>query len=101
MAMLVVLLQAAEGDVLLGSLVVNSLAGLGVTSFALLRDERTICIVLEGWAFNPVGSASDVLSTMSAATRSAQLLQPAMQMAIETVPRTGKAGPVIAEGGEP
>jgi hypothetical protein len=49
MAMLVVLLEADGGDVPLGSRAVDRLARLGVTNVALLRDERTVCTVLEGW----------------------------------------------------
>ena len=51
MAMLVVLFESDEGEVLLGSRAVTRLARLGVTSVALLSDDRTICVVLEGWAF--------------------------------------------------
>ena len=57
MAMLVVLLEADGGDVPLGSRAVNRLARLGVTNVALLRDEQTVCMVLEGWAFDPACSA--------------------------------------------
>ena len=85
MAMLVVLLHAAEGDVPLGSVAVNSLARLGVTNVAVLHDDRTICVVLEGWAFDPAGSVTEVVSAISAAKRSVQTLQSAMQVAIDAV----------------
>ena len=103
MAMLVVLFESDEGEVLLGSRAVTRLARLGVTSVALLSDDRTICVVLEGWAFDPAGSPSDVVSAISAITRSARTLQPAMQITVEGVPRTceaGKTGPLITDGGE-
>jgi predicted ABC-type transport system involved in lysophospholipase L1 biosynthesis ATPase subunit len=59
------------------------LARLGVTNVALLRDEHTVCIVLEGWAFDPAGSASEVVSTFSDGRRSGRALQPVMQVAVE------------------
>jgi len=49
MAMLVVLLEVDRGDVPLGPRAVGRLARLGVTNVALLRDEQTVCMVLEGW----------------------------------------------------
>jgi hypothetical protein len=76
MAMLVVLLESDDGDVPLGSRAVNRLARRGVTSVALLSDDRTICIVLEGWAFNPAGSATEVMSAISAAARAARHSSP-------------------------
>jgi hypothetical protein len=84
MAMLVVLLEADGGDVPLGSRAVDRLSRLGVTNVALLRDEQTVCMVLEGWAFDPAGSASEVVSTISAGTRSGRALQPVMQIAVES-----------------
>jgi hypothetical protein len=98
--MLVVLLQVAEGDVPLGAMAVQWLARLGVTSLALLCDERTFCVVLEGWVFDPAGSTGDVVSAFSAARRSVQTLQPAMQMAVAAVPRIGEAGTAFARGTE-
>jgi hypothetical protein len=53
------------------------------TNVALLRDEQTVCMVLEGWAFDPVGSASEVVSTISVGMRSGRALQPVMQIAVE------------------
>jgi hypothetical protein len=89
MAMLVVLLEVDEGELTLGSRAADQLARLGVTSVALLGDERTVCVVVEGWAFDPVGSASQVASAISAATRSVRVLRPLMHAAV--------AGPPTAE----
>jgi hypothetical protein len=94
--MLVVLLRADEGDVPLGSLAITRLAHLGVTSVALLRDQQTICIVLEGWALDPAGSSHDVISALSATGRSAQPLQPSMHVSVEAVNQTrrGESSPL-------
>jgi hypothetical protein len=68
MAMMVVLLESEEGDVPLRSRTVGRVARLGVTNVAVFCDDRTNCIVLEGWAFNPAGSASDIVSAIAAAS---------------------------------
>ena len=83
MAMLVVLLESDGGDVALGSHAVDRLGRLGVTSVALLRDERTACVVLEGWAFDPATAACEIISMVSAGMRSARALKPVMQMALQ------------------
>jgi hypothetical protein len=97
MAMLVVLLEADGGDVPLGTRAVDRLGQLGVTNVALLRDEQTFCIVLEGWAFDPAGSASEVVSTISIGMRSGRVLQPVMQIAVEVTRRSVEAihGPTL------
>ena len=109
MAMLAVLLNADQGEVTVGSRAVSRLAHLGVTSVALLGDERTNCIVLEGWAFDPESSVSDVVSAIADDTRSIRALQLVMQIAVEGVSRTGEAekssplisaSPLISEGGK-
>jgi len=83
MAMLAVLLERDDGEVPLGSRVVGDLARLGITSVALLRDEQSVCIVMEGWAFDPATSAGDVVSTISVGSPSARALQPVMQISVE------------------
>jgi len=85
-ATLVVLLEADEGEVTLGSRAVGHLARLGVTSVAVFGDERTLCIALEGWAFDAAGSANEVVSAISVATRSVQVLRPVMHTAMEAFP---------------
>jgi hypothetical protein len=100
MAMLVLLLRAAEGDVLIGALAVHRLACLGVTSLAVLCDGRTICIVLDGWAFDAASSTSDVVSAISAVRRSVQMLQPSMQIAVEALPGTNQAETACAPGAD-
>src|SRR2546426_3473308 len=52
-AMLVVLLDDPTGEFSLSQDLVTSLAQLGVTNAALVRDEQTAGIVLEGSLFDP------------------------------------------------
>jgi hypothetical protein len=60
---------------------VAELARLGVTSVALVRDEQTVAIVLEGWLFDPVHSAEAAAEAAGVAHR-ARALRPVMQLAV-------------------
>ena len=83
MSMFVVLLEADEGEVTVGSRAIDQLAHLGVTSLALLRDERTACVVLDGWAFDPARSSDQVVSAISAGARSTRALHSVMFTAVQ------------------
>lgn len=87
-AMMVLLVGNAEGAFCLRQELVSQLAGLGVTNVALLRDERTVGIVLEGWLFDPRRSA-DAAAEAVGATRAAQALHPVMHMAVATASTQG------------
>ena len=49
-------LVSGDAELALGPTVADQLSRLGVTSIALFRDQDTLCVVLDGWAF--VGTAS-------------------------------------------
>jgi hypothetical protein len=83
MAMLVVLLESDEGELLLGSRAMNGLARLGVSSVALLADERTTCVVLEGWAFDAARSACDAVAAISRTSRSVRVLSSVMHTFVQ------------------
>jgi hypothetical protein len=85
-AMMVVLLDEREGEFCLRAELVSDLARLGITNLALVRDQRTVGIVLEGWSFDPA-SAENATAVVAAGGR---MLHPVMHMAVTT------AGP---EGG--
>lgn len=80
MAKVAFLIEAGDGDVDLTSAVAVQLAGLGVTDVALFRDRETLCVVLEGWAFDPSSSAT-AASVIGAKPR-ARTLRPIMQTAL-------------------
>ena len=42
-----------DGEPVVGPVVAERLAALGITSLSLLRDRTGIGVVLEGWAFDP------------------------------------------------
>lgn len=84
MAMVVVLLPASEAEPTLQPAAVSTLARLGVTSVALVRDERTLALVVEGWAFEARRSAEAVVAALAADGTSAQTLHPIAEMAVST-----------------
>jgi DNA-binding beta-propeller fold protein YncE len=81
-AIAVVLLPASEADPSLQPAAVSRLARLGVTSVALVRDERTLALVVEGWAFEPSRSADAVIAAVARDSGSAQTLHPIAELAV-------------------
>lgn len=63
----------------------GTLAGIGATSVAVLRDEQTVAVVLEGWAMETerIAEAAAVLAD----GRQARLLHPVARMTV--VPSEG------------
>lgn len=88
MAMMVVLLDEANGDSCLRQDLVDKLARLGVTSVALVRDERTVGIVLEGWLFDPARSTGEIAAAFDAVPE-ARTLQPILHLAVSTAANEG------------
>lgn len=81
MAMTVLLLEGAEGEFCLRQELVSRLARLGVTSVQLVRDERTVAVVLEGWLFDPERSAEAAAEAVGA-TPAVRTLRPVMHVAV-------------------
>jgi hypothetical protein len=67
---------------------VAELGRLGVTNVALVRDEQTLAIVLEGWLFDPAHSAEAAAEVVGAAHR-ARPLRPVMQLAVSGAGKEG------------
>lgn len=82
MAILVVLLPASEREPVLQPAVADELARVGVTSVDVVRDERTVALVVEGWSFDLRRSADVVVSAVSGVRRGARTLQSVMHLAI-------------------
>jgi hypothetical protein len=53
MAMALLVAKSAAGDPAVGPDVAEHLAGSGILRMSLLRDDSSLGIVLEGWAFDP------------------------------------------------
>lgn len=81
MAVLLVLMPSGK-KACLGSDAMAALGRLGVTSVALVRDEHLLGVVVEGWAFDPIGSAEAVLAAVADRNPRARTLQPVMEMSL-------------------
>ena len=88
MAMMMVLLDEANGEFCMRREFVDTLARLGVTSVALLRDEATVGIVLEGWLFDPARSADAVAEAFGTASET-RTLHPVIHLAVSTAAYEG------------
>src|SRR5437764_12781262 len=88
--MIVVLLEQQADEFSLRQEAVSQLARLGVTSVALVRDEQTVAVVLEGWLFDPLASAPAV-SKAICTEHQARTLNPLMQLAISAATTTEEA----------
>jgi hypothetical protein len=75
-AMIVVLVPYSDA--------VSELARLGVTSVAVVRDDRTLGLVVEGWAFDPRRSAEAVVAAIAGRRSQARTLHPLVEMAVST-----------------
>jgi hypothetical protein len=80
--MMVVLVPSSDAAPSLQPATVSELARLGVSSVAVLRDERTLGLVIEGWAFDPSRSAQAVVAAVAGRTSRVRTLQPLMELAV-------------------
>jgi len=90
-AMMVVLVPASDAESSLQPVAVSKLARLGVTSVAVLRDDRTLGLVVEGWAFDPSRSAEAAVAAVAGLTADARTLYPLVEMAVSTA-RSSRGG---------
>ena len=84
MGTMVVLVESEAQDLSLDSRALAELATLGVTTLALVRDDRAVAVVLEGWAFAPRDSAAAAVAIVAADHRTARALLPVGEMALAT-----------------
>lgn len=83
MATMLVLLSGNPRDPAFGPESASRLARLGVTRVVVLRDERTVGILLEGWAFDPARSGQETLAVMGA-QGSIRALQPVAEISVSS-----------------
>ena len=86
MAIVVVLLPASEAEPSLQPAAVARLARLGVTSVALVADDQTVGLVVEGWAFDPTRSMAAVVAAIAGTDSPARTLLPVLHMAVSAAP---------------
>lgn len=72
--MLLVLIDGSD-EPSLGPDVVAALAGLGVSSVGVLRDERSVGVVLEGWAFDPARSGDAAIRFLVRSPHAVRILR--------------------------
>jgi hypothetical protein len=87
-ATMVVLLDQTNGEFCLRQQLVEKLGRLGVTSVAVVRDERTVGIIFEGWLLDPFRSAGAAAAAVGAPS-DAPVLHPVLQMAVSTAADEG------------
>jgi hypothetical protein len=80
--MMVVLLPASETEPSLRPAAVAKLAHLGITSVSMLRDDRTLGLVVEGWAFDPDRSAAAVVEVVAGQSARIRTLHPLLELAV-------------------
>jgi hypothetical protein len=86
MAMMVVLMRATGAEEALQPGVLAALGSLGVTTVSLVGDDRTLGVVIEGWAFDPRRSAGAAVSALGGGEVSRSILHPIAELAISPAP---------------
>ena len=82
MATAVVLLAASQNESSLSPGAVTALAQLGVTGISVVRDDRTLGLVVEGWAFDPRRSAEALVEALGRTRLGARTLFPLLDVAV-------------------
>jgi hypothetical protein len=79
---MLLVLMSGLGDVALGPDSAVRLAALGVSSVSLVRDDESIGVVLEGWAFDPAVSGADATAILAGENAAVRTLRPVMHLAV-------------------
>jgi len=85
MASLMLLLDGADTDVAVGQAEAKGLARLGITALAVFRDETTLGVVLDGWAFAPE-AGEEAARVLLPAGQQLRLLTPVLEVSLSSVP---------------
>ena len=93
MALVVLVLRDGRERVSLGAPSISALAALGVTSVALVGDDDTLALVLEGWAFD-AERAHDAAAALGAG--SVATLRTLVQMGVAAADPATAAKPQTA-----
>lgn len=79
-AMVVLLLDRADPDVVVSAASAARLTALGITSVSIVSDDAGVGVVLEGWAFDPA-SATQAAEALGAAG-TVRALRPSVQVSV-------------------
>jgi hypothetical protein len=89
-AIVVVLVPASEGEPSLRPAAIARLAELGITSVAVVGDQETVGLVVEGWAFDPARSTGAVVDALAGSASRARALHPVLEFVVPVNrPETG------------
>jgi hypothetical protein len=88
--MVVVLMPIAAGAPSLDADSLRRLAELGITNLALVRDEETVGLVLEGWAFDPTRSERAALDALVDTQIEARTLRPLTELTVSALSNDGE-----------
>ncbi len=78
----ILMLWSATAGLRIGSAEASQLAALGVTSVALLRDDESVGVLLDGWSFDPVRSARAAAVVLGADPQN-RILFPVLDIGVE------------------
>ena len=84
MAMLVVLMDRDDRQVLLTPSHVAALGRLGISSVGVAGDDRTLAVVVEGWAFDAIRGADAANAALGLRDRNVQALHQLAHVAVST-----------------
>ncbi|MBK5306440.1 MAG: hypothetical protein JJD92_07110 [Frankiaceae bacterium] len=73
MTMLVVVMDAGSSSATLDTAAATRLRSLGITHIAIAQDAKTEAVVLEGWAFDVVGSGDEATAIVAGSARRSSL----------------------------
>ena len=86
MATAVVLVPATHHEPWLQPAATTALARLGVTGIVVVRDDRTLGLVVDGWAFDPSRSAEALLEAIGVQC-GARTLYSVLEIAVSPAPK--------------
>jgi hypothetical protein len=81
---MVVLIEAEPGAGAIDPAVASDLARLGVTSIAVLHDDASVAVVLDGWAFDPVRAGEQAAALVAGDRGRVRTLRPLLQASVST-----------------
>lgn len=82
MAIVVLLKDGQDPAIVLTSLAGAQLAALGVTSVSVVRDGRSVGVILEGWAFDPASAPAAAAELFGPVGRPVRTLREFIHVAV-------------------
>lgn len=98
MAIVLLVLDVADGSFVLGHQAGRELARLGVTRVAVMQDGATVGVLVEGWAFDPTSTtrAIDALDALGGRPR---VLLPVLDVSVSGTAADANGRGRLAKGG--